>query len=113
LNTKIDWEGTTIEGPVYIGSGTRIEAGVSIIGPSWIGHGSHICSGARIVRSVLFEYTRVLRDVTLDEMIVFKDYSVDRAGEMKHVSEYAADEWVNARDRRRSRRTEGMLETGK
>lgn len=113
LNTKIDWEGTTIEGPVYIGSGSRIEAGVTIIGPSWIGHGSHICSGARIVRSVLFEYTRVLRDVTLDEMIVFKDYSVDRAGEMKHVSEYAADEWVNARDRRRSRRTEVLLETAK
>jgi mannose-1-phosphate guanylyltransferase len=33
-------------------------------------------------------------------MIVYKDYSVDRDGEMKHVSEYAADEWANARDRR-------------
>ena len=27
LNTSIDWNGTTIEGPVYIGSGCRIEAG--------------------------------------------------------------------------------------
>jgi mannose-1-phosphate guanylyltransferase len=110
LNTRIDWEGTTIEGPVYIGSGACIEAGVTIVGPSWIGHGSHICEGAKIVRSVLFEYTRVLRDVTLDEMIVFKDYSVDRAGEMKHVSEYASDEWVNARDRRLTRRTDAPLE---
>ncbi|CAH0278726.1 UTP--glucose-1-phosphate uridylyltransferase [Massilia sp. Bi118] len=111
LNTSIDWRGTTIKGPVYIGSGVKIEAGSTIIGPTWIGHGSHICEGAEIVRSVLFEYTRVLNDVTLHEMIVFKDYSIDRAGEMKHSSEYSSDEWLNARDRRRSRRKEGAEET--
>jgi mannose-1-phosphate guanylyltransferase len=110
LNTSIDWNGTTIEGPVYLGSGVRIEAGVTITGPCWIGHGSHICEGAEIVRSVLFEYTRVLHDVTLQEMIVFKEYSVDRAGEMKHASEYSSDEWLNARDRRRSRRVD-VVET--
>jgi mannose-1-phosphate guanylyltransferase len=104
LNTSIDWEGTTIKGPVYIGSGVKIEAGSTIIGPTWIGHGSHICEGAEVVRSVLFEYTRVLNDVTLHEMIVFKDYSIDRASQMKHSSEYSSDEWLNARDRRRSRR---------
>ena len=107
LNTCIDWNGTTIEGPVYIGSGTRIEAGVHIVGPTWIGHGSHIREGAEVVRSVLFEYTRVLADVTLHEMIVFKDYSVDRKGEMKHVSEYSSEEWINARDRRNRRRKQG------
>jgi mannose-1-phosphate guanylyltransferase len=111
LNTSIDWNGTTIKGPVYIGSGVKIEAGATIIGPTWIGHGSHICEGAEIVRSVLFEYTRVLNDVTLHEMIVFKDYSIDRAGEMKHSSEYSSDEWLNARDRRRSRRKESAEET--
>jgi mannose-1-phosphate guanylyltransferase len=106
LNTSIDWEGTTIEGPVYIGSGCKIEAGTRIVGPTWIGHGSHICEGAEVVRSVLFEYTRVLHDVTLNEMIVFKEYSVDRNGEMKHTSEYSSEEWLNARDRRTSRRKE-------
>lgn len=111
LNTSIDWQGTTIEGPVYIGSGSRIEAGAHIVGPTWIGHGSHICEGAEVVRSVLFEYTRVLAGVSLNEMIVFKDYSVDRQGEMKHVSEYASEEWVNARDRRNRRRTEGSPTT--
>ena len=111
LNTSIDWEGTTIKGPVYIGSGVKIEAGSTIIGPTWIGHGSHICEGAEVVRSVLFEYTRVLNDVTLHETIVFKDYSIDRAGEMKHTSEYTSEEWVNARDRRRSRRREIAEET--
>ena len=113
LNTQIDWNGTTIEGPVYIGSGVRIEPGVSITGPTWIGHGSHICAGAKITRSVLFEYTRVLHDVKLDEMIVFKDYSVDRKGDMKHVSEYAHDEWINARDRRNTRRTDMAIDTAK
>jgi mannose-1-phosphate guanylyltransferase len=111
LNTSIDWNGTTIKGPVYIGSGVKIEAGATIIGPTWIGHGSHICEGAEVVRSVLFEYTRVLNDVTLHETIVFKDYSIDRAGEMKHSSEYGSDEWLNARDRRRSRRKEVAEET--
>ena len=106
LNTSIDWQGTHIEGPVYIGSGCKIEAGSTIIGPTWIGHGSHICAGATVERSVLFEYTRVLPNVKLSEMIVFKEYSVNREGEMKHVSEYAADEWNNARDRRSKRRSD-------
>ena len=107
LNTSIDWSGgTRIEGPVYIGSGSRVEAGATIIGPTWIGHGSHVCAGAEVVRSVLFEYTRVLPGVVLDEMIVFKDYSVDRAGEMRHASQYDPDAWANARDRRNRRRAE-------
>ena len=107
LNTRIDWNNTTIEGPVYIGSGCHVEAGSTIIGPSWIGHGSHICRGARVVRSVLFEYTRVLPEVELEEVILFKDYCVNRAGEMRHVSEYESDEWANARDRRNRRRPDG------
>jgi mannose-1-phosphate guanylyltransferase len=110
LNTSIDWEGTMIEGPVYIGSGARIEAGAHIVGPTWIGHGSHVCAGAKVVRSVLFEYTRVLPNVSLNEMIVFKDYSVDRAGNMLHVSESDPDSWANARDRRSKRRTDSGSE---
>ncbi|PJC96758.1 mannose-1-phosphate guanyltransferase [Janthinobacterium sp. BJB1] len=107
LNTSIDWSGgTRIEGPVYIGSGCRIDAGAVIVGPTWIGHGSHVCAGAEVVRSVLFEYTRVLADVLLDEMIVFKEFSVDRAGQMRHASEYAVGAWGNARDRRSLRRVE-------
>lgn len=110
LNTRIEWEGTTIVGPVYIGSGTRVEAGAHIVGPTWIGHGSHICSGATIEKCVLFEYTRILPGAMLQEMIVFKDYSVDRAGEMKHISDYIDDEWANARDRRCTRRNEMATE---
>jgi mannose-1-phosphate guanylyltransferase len=99
LNTQIEWEGTTIEGPVYIGSGTHIEAGCTIIGPTWIGHGSHICAGAHVTRSVLFEYTRILPDAKVQEKIVFKDYCVDREGTMSHISESDISEWGNARIR--------------
>ena len=66
---------------------------------------THICRGATVVRSVLFEYTRVLPNVSLEAIIVFKDYSVGRDGVMKHVSELPVDAWSNARDRRNKRRT--------
>jgi mannose-1-phosphate guanylyltransferase len=108
LNTRIDWEGTVIEGPVYIGAGSHIEAGCKIVGPTWIGHGSHVCAGAQVVRSVLFEYTRIAPNVLLDEKIVFKDYSVDRNGTMLHVSELASKEWSNARDRRMGHRSDSI-----
>lgn len=106
LNTRIDWEGTTIEGPVYIGSGSHIEAGSRIVGPTWIGHGSHICAGAQVTRSILFEYTRVLPNATLEESIVFKNYSVNRAGEMRTLTETPEIGLKNARDRRIERRSQ-------
>ncbi len=105
LNTRIEWEGTVIEGPVYIGAGSHIEAGATIIGPAWIGHGSHVCSGAQLVRSVLFEYTRVAADTRIEETVVCGAYSVTRDGEMKHISEYQNTHWNDARDRRLKPRT--------
>lgn len=102
LNTSIDWNGTTIEGPVYLGSGVKVEAGSRIIGPSWIGHGSQIGAGAELIRSVLFEYTRIAPNVRLQEMIVFNNYSVSRDGKMQHISDYAPPLWDDARERRRS-----------
>ncbi len=81
LNTSVAWDQVKIEGPVYIGSNVRIEPGVTITGPAWIGHGSHVRSGARVVRSILFEYTRIPADMTFFEMIVSPNYCVDRHGE--------------------------------
>lgn len=106
LNTRIDWQGTIIEGPLYIGSGCHIESNCKIIGPTWIGHGSHLCSGSQVVRSVLFNYTRVLPDVDLNESVVFGNYSVDRQGSMRKLSDKSRNDWGNARDRRRGRRPE-------
>ncbi len=106
LNTRIDWQGSVIEGPVYIGSGCHIESNCKIIGPTWIGHGSHLCAGSEVVRSVLFNYTRVLPDVHLNELVVFGNYCVDRKGKMRELSDEHRSDWGNARDRRRGRRPE-------
>lgn len=100
LNTRIDWKGTTIKGPVYIGSGTEIEAGSTIIGPAWIGHGSRIAAGSKIERSVLFEYTRVTENTQMEDLVVCNDYSVTREGKVTHISDYHGNPWGDARDRR-------------
>ncbi|MBW9332505.1 MULTISPECIES: sugar phosphate nucleotidyltransferase [Herbaspirillum] len=100
LNTRIEWEGTTIEGPVYIGAGSHVAAGSTIVGPAWIGHGSHICSGAKVIRSVLFEYTRVASGTTFENSVVYGAYSVTHEGEMKHTSDQPDEQWNDARDRR-------------
>ncbi len=81
LNTSIDWDMVNIEAPVFIGSSVRIEPGVTIVGPTWIGHGSHLREGAQVVRSVLFEYTRVPTRMQFNEMIVSPDYCVNRQGD--------------------------------
>lgn len=87
LNTRIDWDQVNIEGPVYIGSSVKIEAGTTIIGPTWIGHGCHVRQGATLVRSVIFEYTRVGAGMTMAEMVVSSRYCVDRTGYTIYVGD--------------------------
>jgi mannose-1-phosphate guanylyltransferase len=80
LNTSIPWDDVTIEGPVYIGSGVCIEPGVKVTGPAWIGHGCVLKAGARVTRSILFEYTRIPSGQHFSEVIVSRQYCVDRHG---------------------------------
>ena len=58
-----------------------------MIGPAWIGHGSHLRKGAKVIRSVLFEYTRIGEGMEFLEMIVSPRYCVDRAGETTYVGD--------------------------
>lgn len=81
LNTCIDWDHVHIEGPVYIGSSVKIEPGARIIGPTWIGHGSHVRAEASVIRSVLFDYTRLGEKMEFRDMIVSPDYCVHNKGE--------------------------------
>jgi len=98
INTAVDWDQVTIQGPVYIGSSVRIEPGAKIIGPSWIGHGSLIRSGATITRGVLFEYTRIAAGMHFEEMIVSRHYCVDRHGETLYVGDETSPlRWGDAR----------------
>lgn len=80
LNTSISWDDCVIEGPVYIGANSRIEAGSEIIGPTWISHGCHLEKSAKVHRSLLFEYTLLRGPSLLSEAVVFGKHRVDREG---------------------------------
>jgi mannose-1-phosphate guanylyltransferase len=98
LNTRIDWDNVKIEGPVYIDSGTRIDAGAEIIGPCWISHGSHIQKDAKVIRSILFEYTRISAGMTFSETIVSPSYCVDHNGETFYIGDDRSPlRWGDAR----------------
>ena len=98
LNTRVPWDEVTIVGPVYIGSGVHIEPGVTIQGPAWIGSGSHVRRGASLVRSVLFEYTRIAEAQVFHELIVAPQYCVDRKGDTFYLGDEACPlRWGDAR----------------
>ncbi len=100
LNVHIDWENTKIQGPVYIGSGARVDKGAEIIGPTWISNGCHVQRGGKVVRSVLFEYTRVGQDFKFEDMIVCGEYCVDKHGRMTHVDDESCELiWSDAREK--------------
>ena len=80
LNIDVDWDHVRIEGPVYIGAGSHIEAGCTLIGPTWVGHGCHFQGGAYIARSILFEHTRIGAHGHVEEAVVFGRNCVDRNG---------------------------------
>lgn len=87
LNVSVDWDTVTIEGPIYIGSGVRIEAGCTVMGPSWIGHGCQIRGGAHVSRSVIFEYTRIGPHAWIEDMTVCGVYGVDKTGHAVNLAD--------------------------
>jgi mannose-1-phosphate guanylyltransferase len=98
LNTKIDWDSVNIKGPVYVGSGTCIEPGVTIEGPAWIGHGCRLRSGCQMTRSVLFDYTRLNANNVFTDVIASPLYVVDRHGHTTYQGEEGtAFKWGDAR----------------
>jgi len=93
LNVNIDWDHCEIQGPVYIGSGTRIEAGASIVGPTWVGHGCYIRKGAKISRSIIFEYTRIGAASIVQDSVAFGRFFVDKDGRSFESEDMHLD-WV-------------------
>jgi mannose-1-phosphate guanylyltransferase len=98
LNTRIDWDTVKIEGPVYIGSGSCIESGVSIEGPAWLGNGCCLRKNSTLRHSVLFDYTRLSENAVFEDVIASPLYVVDKNGK----TTYQGDEttplrWGDAR----------------
>jgi mannose-1-phosphate guanylyltransferase len=99
LNVDVDWDEVRVEGPIYVGSASRIEPGCEIFGPTWIGHGCHIERGARISRSILFAYSHIGSKGRVTESLVFGRNCVDQDGNPLADVDGALD-WVgDARDR--------------
>ena len=57
-----------------------------------------IRTGAKVVRSILFDYTRIAADMRFSEMIVSPDYCVDRHGETLYRGDDTSQlRWGDAR----------------
>lgn len=80
INVSVDPSRSTLTGPLYIGSSTRIEPGVTIAGPSVVGRNSVVESGARIEACVVGDYTRISGLADLHEKIISGRFCVDRQG---------------------------------
>ena len=94
INVRANLDAIDIQGPVYIGSSTSIEDGATLIGPTWIGNGCHIRKGAYVMRSIIFEYTRIGSNSTLKDSVAFGRYCVDREGNMADEESMNLD-WVS------------------
>lgn len=93
LNVAANWDKIQVEGPVYIGSMTKIDDDAKIIGPTMIGPNCHICGGATVANSVIFEYSRLGPEVRLIDKLVFGRYCVDKTGMAIDVQAAALD-WL-------------------
>ena len=69
-----------LQGPVYIGSSTRIEPGAMIHGPTVVGRNCLVETGARIDACIVGDYTRVSSFADLHEKIVSGRFCVDSNG---------------------------------
>jgi mannose-1-phosphate guanylyltransferase len=80
INLAVDLTRTRIEGPVYIGSSTKIESGATIVGPTVIGRNCLIQSGASVGACIVGDYTRIAGFANLSEKIISGRFCVDRHG---------------------------------
>jgi mannose-1-phosphate guanylyltransferase len=80
INLAVDLNHVNIQGPVSIGSSTRIEHGATIIGPTVIGRNSIVESGARVESCIVGDYTRISGFAELRDKIISGSFCVDRNG---------------------------------
>jgi len=93
LNVRVDWDDVLIEGPVYIGANSRIDAGCEIHGPTWISHGCHLQRRVKVHRSILFENTLLRENGAIFETVVFGRHCVDKEGKAVDGRDAGLD-WV-------------------
>ena len=99
LNTRVAWDSVQLEGPIFIGSGSRIDAGCVLRGPVWIGSGCHVEAGVVVERSVLFDYARIGAGATVREALVSGAFCVSGDGRVAQAANLPVSQrwWGDAR----------------
>ncbi|MBU0654784.1 MAG: NDP-sugar synthase [Gammaproteobacteria bacterium] len=87
INVSINWDHVNIQPPVYIGSSTKVEAGVHIIGPCMIGANCVIESGAEISECLISDYTRIGGLASLDNKLIFGGDCISPEGNVLNLGE--------------------------
>jgi len=80
INLEVDLDHTDIQGPVYLGSSSRVEPGAVITGPTVIGRNCVVETGARVDACIIGDYTRVSSFAEIHDKIVSGRFCVDRFG---------------------------------
>jgi len=71
LNTKINLDKVNIIPPVFIGSSTKIDDGVTIIGPCMIGSNCHIMDSVLLKESIIDDYKEISYPASIENKIIF------------------------------------------
>lgn len=100
LNVRADFSQIALKGPVYIGSSSEIQPGVTIIGPTMIGSGCLVESGAQIIESFVTDYIRVGSLAHLEQQMIFAGQSISPDGTSINLLESGLN-WLIDDQRRR------------
>lgn len=84
-NVNADWDAINIEGPVYIGGGSKIADGARLIGPTVLGANCNVESHAIVHQSTLGDHVRVRRNTLLTRAIVFGGYMINEKGQSEKL----------------------------
>lgn len=104
INTVIDLDNCNIEPPVVIGSGCKIEQGVSFKGPVLIGANCQLDTGSKIEESLIFDNIHVHQGETVREQTIFGNYCIGHDGRANEEIS-----WSNLRSQCTQKRVTDMI----
>ncbi len=84
-HVTMDRKAVTLEGPIYLGGGTVIEAGARIIGPAVIGQNCRISANAVVHQSVLGDHVHARSGAMISNAVISGGYFINEAGEFIHL----------------------------
>lgn len=90
-NPRSSWNQADIRGPVWIGPGTRLEAGVVIEGPTWIGSGCRIGAKVQLRRCVVENHTHLVERFELHDRYVVRNRAFCADGSTLILGDAMAD----------------------